>query len=100
MQNIISGFRDGTVNVHGVKEGQYMRTLRPAAHELSFRVELVSVGHQGHVLFTGHNQESHSLHVFTLSGRHLSSVSVSHRITGTDTTAFRDSDIVISDQPR
>ena len=59
-----------------------MRTLRPAAHDISFTVELVSVGNLGHVMFTGHNQESHSLHVFTLNGRHLSSVNVSHRVTG------------------
>ena len=44
------------MNVHGVKEGQYMRTLRPQAHDLSFTVELVSVGSLGHVIFTGHNQ--------------------------------------------
>ena len=61
---------------------QYMRTLRPAAHDLSFTVELVTVSGRGHVIFTGHNQEAHSLHVFTLNGRHLASASVSHRITG------------------
>ena len=70
------------MNVHGVKEGQYMRTLRPQAHDLSFTVELVSVGSLGHVTFTGHNQEAHSLHVFTLNGRHLASVNTSHRVTG------------------
>ena len=70
------------MNVHGVKEGQYMRTLRPQAHDLSFTVELVSVGCLGHLTFTGHNQECHSLHVFTLNGRHLASVNTSHRVTG------------------
>ena len=59
-----------------------MRTLRPQAHDLSFTVELVSVGSLGHVTFTGHNQEAHSLHVFTLNGRHLASVNTSHRVTG------------------
>ena len=72
----------GTVNIHSVKEGQYMRTIRPAAHDLSFTVELLNVSYQGHVIFTGHNQENHSLHVFTLNGRHLASTNLSHRVTG------------------
>merc|ERR1712211_25695 len=78
----LTGSRDGTVNVHCIKEGQYMRTLSPASHDLSFTVGMVSVGYQGHVVFTGHNQESHSLHVFTLNGRHIGSVNISHRVTG------------------
>ena len=60
----ISLSRDGTVNVHGVKEGQYMRTLRPQAHDLSFTVELVSVGSLGHVIFTGHNQVNTEKYVY------------------------------------
>ena len=38
----LTGSRDGTVNVHSIKEGQYMRTLRPASHDLSFTVGMVS----------------------------------------------------------
>ena len=48
-----------------------MRTIRPPAHDLSFTVELLNVSYQGHVIFTGHDKASHSLHVFTLNGRHL-----------------------------
>ena len=59
-----------------------MRTIRPAAHDISFTVELLNVSYQGHVIFSGHNQENHSLHVFTLNGRHLASVNLSHRVTG------------------
>ena len=69
--------------------GQYLRTLRPASHDLSFTVELVSVGYQGHLVFTGHNSESHSLHVFTLNGRHIGSVNLAHRVTG-DNSLFLD----------
>ena len=61
-----------------------MRTIRPPAHDLSFTVELLNVSYQGHVIFTGHNQENHSLHVFTLNGRHLASANLTHRVTGTD----------------
>jgi len=78
----VTASKDGTVNIHSVKEGQYMRTIRPAAHDLSFTVELLNVSYQGHVIFTGHNQENHSLHVFTLNGRHLASANLTHRVTG------------------
>ena len=78
----LTASKDGTVNIHTVKEGQYMRTIRPAAHDLSFTVELLNVSYQGHVIFTGHNQEHHSLHVFTLNGRHLASTNLTHRVTG------------------
>jgi hypothetical protein len=32
--------------------------------------------------YLGHTPEKHSIHVFTLNGRHLGSADVSHRITG------------------
>lgn len=78
----LSGSKDGTVNVHTVKDGQYLRTLRPPGHEPDFTVEQLVFSSQGHTVFTGHNQHQHSLHVFTLNGRHLASVEVSHRVTG------------------
>ena len=36
---------------------------------------------------SGHTPDKHSLHVFTLNGRHLGSADVSHRITGLLTSA-------------
>ena len=66
-----------------------MRTIRPAAHDLSFTVELLNVSYQGHVIFTGHNQENHSLHVFTLNGRHLASANLTHRVTGQSTPVLK-----------
>ena len=78
----LSGSKDGTVNIHTVKDGQYLKTLRPPSYDPTFTIEQLTLSHQGHTIFTGHNKDSHSLHVFTLNGRHLSSVNISHRITG------------------
>jgi len=78
----LSGSKDGSVNIHTVKEGQYLKTLRPPGHEPDFTVEHLVLSSQGHTVFTGHNGHQHSLHVFTLNGRHLASVEVSHRVTG------------------
>ena len=30
----VTGSRDGTVNLHSVREGQYLRTIRPPAHQV------------------------------------------------------------------
>ena len=78
----LSGSKDGTVNVHTVRDGQYLKTLRPPSHEPSFTVEQLTISYQGHVIFTGHDKNHHSMHVFTLNGRHLGSEKISHRITG------------------
>jgi len=85
----LSGSKDGTVNMHTVRDGQYLRTLRPSTHEPTFTVEQLTLSYQGHVIFTGHDKASHSLHVFTLNGRHLSSVTTSHRVTGLIASADR-----------
>ena len=75
-----------------MQDAQYMRTLRSASHSLSFTVEQVTMSIMGHVIFTGHDQLSHSLHVFTMNGRHLASTDISHRITGTVEMTFLGSD--------
>jgi len=78
----VTGSRDGTVNVHSIKEGQYMRTLRPAGVDIHYTIDLLHLSYQGHVIFTGHTHEDHSVHVYTLNGRHLSSADITHRVTG------------------
>ena len=42
----ISGSKDGTVNVHTVRDGQYLKTLRPPSHEPSFTVEQLTISYQ------------------------------------------------------
>jgi len=85
----VSGSQDGTINVHTIKDGQYMRTLRPSHDPGVYTVEHLTISYQGHVVFTGHTPSRHSLHVFTLNGRFLASCIVSHRITGLLTSEDR-----------
>ena len=75
-----SGSEDGTVNVYTIKEGQYMRTISPR-NSSNFTVSHLKLSYQGHLVFSGHSKEVHSLHTFTVNGHELHSASVAHRIT-------------------
>ena len=103
----VSGSEDGTLNVYTIKEGQYIRTIVPfntvAGNGLNeprtadikkgpegfvrnqplkdFTVAQLQLSYQGHVVFSGHGKQVHSIHTFTINGHHLHSSSVGHRIT-------------------
>ena len=102
----VSGSEDGTVNVYTIKEGQYIRTLEPIntigpgitdskrmdtqkGLEIcppsqiikDFTVAQLQLSYQGHVVFTGHGKQVHSIQTFTMNGHHLHSSPVGHRIT-------------------
>ena len=104
----VSGSEDGTVNVYTIKEGQYIRTIVPMHNVGSgsglsdtrdidvrrgqegygraqpikeFTVAQVHLSYQGHVVFSGHGKQVHSIHTFTINGHHLHSSPIGHRIT-------------------
>ena len=103
----VSGSEDGTLNVYTIKEGQYIRTIVPI-HTISqtlnesrnpdtkknlsdgygrgqpikdFTVAQLQLSYQGHVVFSGHGKQVHSIHTFSVNGHHLHSSPVGHRIT-------------------
>lgn len=102
----VSGSEDGTLNVYTIKEGQYIRTIVPIqiiGHGLNearndinkrasqgysrsqpikdFTVAQLQLSYQGHVVFSGHGKQVHSIHTFTINGHHLHSSPIGHRIT-------------------
>jgi WD40 repeat protein len=77
----VSGSEDGTVNVYTIKEGQFMRSLRPPMTEPDFVVAKLALSFQGHVVLSGHSRDVHSIHVYTVNGRILQSNIVLHRTT-------------------
>ncbi|XP_023703751.1 neurobeachin-like protein 1 isoform X2 [Cryptotermes secundus] len=79
----VSGSLDGTVNVHTIQEGQYMRTLEPVACEgLKTEITFLALSSQGHIVFSATDKMSHSVHVFSVNGVSLGSKYVSGRVTG------------------
>lgn len=49
--------QDGTVNVHTIQEGQYVRTLEPVGCEgLRMEITFLALSSQGHVAFSATNK--------------------------------------------
>lgn len=77
----VSGSEDGLVNVYSIKEGQFLRSLKPPSQQMDFVVSRLTLSLQGHVVIGGHSRDMHSLHVYTMNGRLLQSKMVLHRTT-------------------
>ncbi|KAI4885568.1 hypothetical protein NFI96_016862 [Prochilodus magdalenae] len=81
----VSGSKDGTVIVHSVRRGQYLRTLRPPCENcVSARVSQLHVGMEGHMVVqtamegctpgkASFINEKYALHVYTVNGALLAS---------------------------
>ncbi|XP_068086135.1 neurobeachin-like protein 1 [Anabrus simplex] len=79
----VSGSMDGTVNVHTIQEGQYIRTLEPVGlTSLDVEITFLALSPQGHVAFAANDKTSNSVHVFSVNGTNLGSKYVSGRVTG------------------
>uniref|UniRef100_A0A674B7R4 Neurobeachin-like protein 2 n=1 Tax=Salmo trutta TaxID=8032 RepID=A0A674B7R4_SALTR len=84
----VSGSKDGTLIIHSVRRGQFLRTLRPPGEScLPSRVTGLQVGMEGHIVaqtaLEGHTagKEKYSLHVYSVNGCLLSSVSLEEEVT-------------------
>jgi hypothetical protein len=53
----VSGSQDGTVNVHTIHEGQFVRTLEPVGcNGLDLEVSFLAMSAQGHIAFAANNK--------------------------------------------
>ncbi|KAL0985478.1 hypothetical protein UPYG_G00157390 [Umbra pygmaea] len=84
----VSGSKDGTLIVHSVRRGQFLRTLRPSGEGcLSARVSELQVGMEGHIVAqtalegrpTG--KDKYCLYVYSVNGCLLASVSLEEQVT-------------------
>ncbi|XP_038194419.1 neurobeachin-like protein 1 isoform X2 [Arvicola amphibius] len=83
----VSGSRDGTVIIHTIQKGQYMRTLRPPCESsLSLTIPSLAVSWEGHIVIYSSLEEKptlkdkNMLHVFSVNGRHLGSQVLNEQI--------------------
>ncbi|KAG1669663.1 Neurobeachin-like protein 1 [Nymphon striatum] len=112
----VSGSKDGTVNVYTVREGQYLRTLRPSCaddilelYNTPQSVTMLTLSDQGHICIHCCNSSnsiemSNSLHIYTINGRHIAqevssdcvtamAISRDHLITGSSSGVLRITEI-------
>ncbi|OWF44124.1 neurobeachin-like protein 1 isoform X3 [Mizuhopecten yessoensis] len=74
----VSAAKDGTVIVHTVRKGHYMRTLRPPCLTgYTLNIPMVVVDETGHIALYCHEtfpidpKERFSIHLYSINGKHL-----------------------------
>uniref|UniRef100_A0A3P8SL52 Neurobeachin-like protein 2 n=1 Tax=Amphiprion percula TaxID=161767 RepID=A0A3P8SL52_AMPPE len=84
----VSGSKDGTVIVHTVRRGQFLRTLRPPGDScVPAQISELQVGMEGHIVVQtsleerSHRKGKYSIHVYSVNGCLLSSFSTEEQVT-------------------
>ncbi|GAB6029770.1 Neurobeachin-like protein 1 [Chamberlinius hualienensis] len=71
----VSSSKDGTVNVYTMRDGLYLRTLRPFTDTISYEITNLSLSLQGYIVFstvkaeTKQNKYAH--HLYSINGRYI-----------------------------
>uniref|UniRef100_A0A665U218 Neurobeachin-like protein 2 n=1 Tax=Echeneis naucrates TaxID=173247 RepID=A0A665U218_ECHNA len=84
----VSGSRDGTVIIHTVRRGQYMRCLRPPCDSsLPLSILHLTVSWEGHLLVhtcvegKATLKDKNALHLYSVNGKHLCSEPLKEQVT-------------------
>uniref|UniRef100_A0AAX7TS96 Neurobeachin-like protein 2 n=1 Tax=Astatotilapia calliptera TaxID=8154 RepID=A0AAX7TS96_ASTCA len=85
----VSGSKDGTVIVHTVRRGQFLRTLRPPNEScIPAQISGLQVGMEGHIVVQTSLEERsnkkarpYSIHVYSVNGCLLSSFTMEEQVT-------------------
>ncbi|XP_020794739.2 neurobeachin-like protein 1 [Boleophthalmus pectinirostris] len=84
----VSGSKDGTVIIHTVRRGQYMRCLRPPCDSsLPMSIQHLAVSWDGHLLVhtciegKASLKDKNALHLYSVNGKHLHSEPVMEQVT-------------------
>uniref|UniRef100_A0A8C5MFF3 Neurobeachin-like protein 2 n=1 Tax=Leptobrachium leishanense TaxID=445787 RepID=A0A8C5MFF3_9ANUR len=84
----VSGSKDGTVIVHTIRRGQFMRCIKPPCESsLPLTVSHLVVGLEGQIVFQsiieGRSslKDKYALHLYSVNGKHLSSVPLDEQVT-------------------
>ncbi|XP_018427338.1 PREDICTED: LOW QUALITY PROTEIN: neurobeachin-like protein 2 [Nanorana parkeri] len=83
----VSGSKDGTVNVYTIRRGQFMRCIKPPCESsLPLTVSHMAVGFEGQIVFQSTIEgrsslkEKFALHLYSVNGKNLSSVSLDEQV--------------------
>ncbi|XP_059426100.1 neurobeachin-like protein 1 [Carassius carassius] len=84
----VSGSRDGTVIIHTVRRGQYMRSLRPPCESsLPVSIMHLAVSWEGHLVVhtcvegKATLKDKNTLHLYSVNGKHLCSAPLKEQVT-------------------
>ncbi|XP_055486139.1 neurobeachin-like protein 2, partial [Leucoraja erinacea] len=83
----VSGSKDGTVNVHTIRRGQFTRTLRPPCETtLPVTINTLVVGCEGQIVIHSTIESRPApkdkifLHLYSVNGKHLASVTMDEQV--------------------
>ncbi|XP_040297690.1 neurobeachin-like protein 1 isoform X2 [Bufo bufo] len=83
----VSGSRDGTVIIHTIRRGQYMRTLKPPTESsLVMTIPNLAVSWDGHIVIhsslegKGTLKNKNALHLYSVNGKYLGSEGLKEQI--------------------
>ncbi|XP_069501900.1 neurobeachin-like protein 2 isoform X3 [Ambystoma mexicanum] len=84
----VSGSKDGTIIVHTLRRGQFMKSLRPPCEStLPMTISNLVVGLEGQIVaqttIEGRSslKDKYALHLYSVNGKHLSSVPLEEQVT-------------------
>uniref|UniRef100_A0A670ZS51 Neurobeachin-like protein 2 n=1 Tax=Pseudonaja textilis TaxID=8673 RepID=A0A670ZS51_PSETE len=84
----VSGSKDGSILVHTIRQGQFMKSLKPPCESsLPVTISNLAVGHEGQIVVQtivgGRTplKDKFALHLYSVNGKHLSSVSLDEQVT-------------------
>lgn len=83
----VSASKDGSVIIHTVRKGHYMRTLRPPNNpDYVMNIPMLAVDDMGHIIVYCHEtfpidpKKIISLHVYSLNGKKICSTKLQHQL--------------------
>ncbi|KAM4688208.1 neurobeachin-like protein 2 [Discoglossus pictus] len=83
----VSGSKDGTIIVHTIRRGLFMRCIKPPCESsLPLTVSHLVVGYEGQIVFQttieGRTslKDKFALHLYSVNGKHLSTVSLDEQV--------------------
>uniref|UniRef100_A0A8C3XMD2 Neurobeachin-like protein 2 n=1 Tax=Chelydra serpentina TaxID=8475 RepID=A0A8C3XMD2_CHESE len=76
----VSGSKDGTIIVHTIRRGQFMKSIKPPCESsLPATVSNLAVGLEGQIIVQ--TTDKFALHLYSVNGKHLSSVPLEEQVT-------------------
>uniref|UniRef100_A0A4W3HRR0 Neurobeachin-like protein 2 n=1 Tax=Callorhinchus milii TaxID=7868 RepID=A0A4W3HRR0_CALMI len=83
----VSGSKDGTVIIHTIRRGQYMRTLRPPCESsLPISIPNLAMSWEGHIIINtiiegkSNLKDKNALHLYSVNGKHLQSEMIREQV--------------------
>ncbi|XP_062978473.1 neurobeachin-like protein 2 isoform X1 [Elgaria multicarinata webbii] len=84
----VSGSKDGTIIVHTIRRGEFMKSLKPPCESsLPVTISNLAVGHEGQIVVQttvegrASLKDKFALHLYSINGKHLSSIPLDEQVT-------------------